>query len=83
MSVSITYNDTLTFGGTFEPAFQLLVISLLNINATKNVEYNKKIFSFLKEKLGVPDNRGYIVFQDPGVENLGFQSTTFELYNRS
>ncbi|KAM6500931.1 Tautomerase/MIF [Amanita muscaria] len=77
ISVSITYNDTLTFNGTFDPAFQLVITSLGNINGSKNVVYSKKLFSFLKEKLGIPDNRGYIVFQDPGVENLGFRSTTF------
>ncbi|KAM6500929.1 Tautomerase/MIF superfamily [Amanita muscaria] len=76
MSASITYNDTLIFNGTFDPAFQLVVMSVGNIDGSKNVIYSEKIFAFLKEKLGVPDNRGYIVFQDPGAENLGFLNTT-------
>jgi len=27
MSVYITYNETLTFGGTFDPAFSLTIVS--------------------------------------------------------
>ncbi|PFH52482.1 hypothetical protein AMATHDRAFT_140110 [Amanita thiersii Skay4041] len=77
ISVSIAQNDTLTFGGSFDPAFQLLVISLDNINPQVNEVYSKKFFQFFKDKLNIPDNRAYITFIDPGRANIAHQSTTF------
>ncbi|KAK2460644.1 hypothetical protein APHAL10511_007114 [Amanita phalloides] len=81
ISVSYTYNDTLTFGGTFDPAFQLHITSLKNINAEANNQYALKLSDFLRAKLGLPDDRGYIVFYDPGVENVGYRSSTWFLHN--
>ncbi|PAV19534.1 Tautomerase MIF [Pyrrhoderma noxium] len=77
IAVSYTYNDTLTFGGSFEPSFQLSVISLGNINPEVNVTYSKAISDYLGEKLGTSNSRGYITFVDPGYENLGYSGKTF------
>ncbi|KAL0955739.1 hypothetical protein HGRIS_001955 [Hohenbuehelia grisea] len=77
ISTSYTYNETLTFNGTFEPAFILQITSLDNINETVNEEYSQTFFKFFEEKLGTPGDRGYIVFFDPGRENIGFKSTHF------
>ncbi|KAL5528924.1 hypothetical protein ACEPAG_4898 [Sanghuangporus baumii] len=77
ISVSYTYNESLTFGGSFEPAFILTVVSLGNINPQANAQYSKALFSFFGEKLGVKDDRGYIVFNDPGRQYLGYTSSTF------
>ncbi|KAF9484916.1 Tautomerase/MIF [Pholiota conissans] len=77
ISVIITYNETLTFGGTFEPAFSLRIDSLDNINEQLNEGYSKAFFEFFKEKLGTPGNRGYITFIDPGRGNMGHEGTTF------
>ncbi|KAI0355020.1 Tautomerase/MIF [Trametes cingulata] len=77
ISVNYTYSEHLTFNGTFEPAILLHITSLDNINPKVNEEYSKAFFAFFKEKLGVPDNRGYITFYDPGRVNLGYKSTTF------
>ncbi|KAF6764685.1 Tautomerase/MIF superfamily [Ephemerocybe angulata] len=77
ISISVKHNPNLTFAGTFEPALLLAIVSLDNIDPEKNVNYSKELFGFFKEKLGVPDNRGYINFNDPGRSYLGYQSTTF------
>lgn len=45
--------------------------SLDNINPKANEKYSKAFFDFFQEKLGVPANRGYITFSDPGRENMG------------
>ncbi|KAH8114212.1 Tautomerase/MIF superfamily [Phellopilus nigrolimitatus] len=72
ISVNYNYDEFLTFGGTFEPAFLLnVVISLGNINSQANIKYSKALFGFFGEKLGIKDDRGYISFIDPGWENLG------------
>ncbi|KAF9466246.1 Tautomerase/MIF superfamily [Collybia nuda] len=77
ITVSVTYNPTLTFAGTFDPAFTMTVVSLDNLNDSANEGYSKKFFDFFKEKLAVPGDRGYITFMDPGRGFLGHQGTTF------
>ncbi|KAJ7043043.1 Tautomerase/MIF superfamily [Mycena alexandri] len=77
MSVSVTYNKTLTFAGTLEPAFALTVISLDNLNTEENERYSVAFSKFIEEKLNIPSDRGYITFQDPGRGFSGFKGTTF------
>jgi len=77
ISSSYTYNPTLAFGGTHEPAFHLDVGSLGNINPDDNLVYSKKFSEFLGKKLGLPNDRGYINFVDPGNSFYGYQGTTF------
>lgn len=77
ISTAYTYNETLTFNGTFDPAFLLDINSLGNINPAANAAYSKALFEFIKENLGIPDDRGYIVFTDPGNANMGHVGTTF------
>ncbi|KAJ7043042.1 Tautomerase/MIF superfamily [Mycena alexandri] len=77
ITVSITYNKTLTFGGTFDPAFALTITSLDNLNTEANEKYSLAFSEFFKEKLNIPNDRGYITFNDPGRGFLGFKGTTF------
>jgi len=72
----ITYNETLTFAGTFDPAISLRIDSLDNINRQANEKYSKAFFDFFQKKLGVPADRGYITFIDPGRENMGYNGST-------
>ncbi|GLB35468.1 putative tautomerase MIF [Lyophyllum shimeji] len=77
ISVNVTYNEHLTFGGTFDPAFLLHVVSLDNISPALNEKYSKAFFDFFKKNLAVSEDRGYIIFDDPGRGFLGHHSTTF------
>ncbi|KAJ7273037.1 Tautomerase/MIF superfamily [Mycena rebaudengoi] len=77
ITVSITYNKTLTFAGTLEPAFALSVTSLDNLNPEANEKYSAALSQFFHEKLGTPSDRGYIVFNDPGRGFIGYKGTTF------
>ncbi|KAJ7287086.1 Tautomerase/MIF superfamily [Mycena rebaudengoi] len=77
ITVSVTYNATLTFAGTLEPAFALSVTSLDNLSPDANEEYSATLSRFFQEKLGTPADRGYITFTDPGRGYLGFKGTTF------
>ncbi|KAH9038946.1 Tautomerase/MIF superfamily [Lactarius pseudohatsudake] len=77
ISISYRYNEFLTFSGTFDPAFQLTVISLDNITPESTEAYSNSLFTFLKDTLGVPGDRGYIVFNDPGRAYIGHEGTTF------
>ncbi|TRM59884.1 Tautomerase/MIF superfamily [Schizophyllum amplum] len=60
ISVIIKYNETLTFGGTHDPAFQMMVISLGNINPAATEKYSKALSEFLNQKLGLSNDRGYM-----------------------
>lgn len=80
ISVNITPDATLTFQGTLDPAFLLVVTSLDNITPELNEEYSKAFFKFFEEKLDIRDDRGYITFYDPGRAYLGYQGTTFAQY---
>ncbi|KAF8495358.1 Tautomerase/MIF [Gautieria morchelliformis] len=77
--ISINYNhdEALSFAGTFEPAFLLVITLLNNINPDANEKHSAAFFDYFKAKLGVAGNRGYITFNDPGRAYLGFQGTTF------
>jgi len=77
ISVDFKYNETLSFAGTFEPAAQLVITSLDNINPEKNEAYSATLFKFFKDKLGVPGDRAYVVFNDPGRAYIGHEGTTF------
>ncbi|EJD06168.1 Tautomerase/MIF [Fomitiporia mediterranea MF3/22] len=77
ISVCYTYNESLTFAGSFEPAFLLSIISLGNLNPQANAKYSKALTEFFEKKLGLKNNRGYITFVDPGREFLGYQGATF------
>ncbi|KAI0806896.1 Tautomerase/MIF [Fomes fomentarius] len=74
ISVHLDDNKPLTFNGTFDPAFLLSIVSLDNLPPEKNEQYSKAFFAYFKEKLGVPDDRGYITFIDPGRANIGYVS---------
>ncbi|EGN96263.1 hypothetical protein SERLA73DRAFT_141568 [Serpula lacrymans var. lacrymans S7.3] len=75
-SVDFTYNPYLTFGGTFEPAIRLNVISLWNTNPSNAEKWSRAFFKFFEAKLGVPINRGHMAFTDPGDAYIGYNGTT-------
>ena len=43
-----------------------------NLSPEKNEIYSKAFFGFVEEKLGVPHDRGYVGFNDPGRAYLGY-----------
>jgi len=77
ISVSYRYNEHLSFAGTFDPAFLLVITSLDNITPERNEAYSKDLFELINKELGVQGDRGYITFYDPGRAYLGYQGTTF------
>ncbi|TFK34843.1 Tautomerase/MIF [Crucibulum laeve] len=77
VSVSYTYNETLTFAGSFEPACTLTLISLNQLNTENNELFSKAFFHFFQEKLGVSGDRAYITFSDPGWSFIGYKGVTF------
>ncbi|THG94967.1 hypothetical protein EW026_g6603 [Hermanssonia centrifuga] len=77
--VSYEYNEYLAWAGTFEPALWINVSTLENLGVEENDRYSKALFAFVGEKLGIEDSRGFIMFNDPGRENIGYRSTTVRM----
>ncbi|KAG6818761.1 hypothetical protein H0H93_002066 [Arthromyces matolae] len=78
VTTSYQYNESLIFAGTHAPAFVLRVTTLGN-GTEKNADFAKGLFAFLEKQIGVPDNRGYIIFNDFAPVNLAHKSTTFDV----
>ncbi|TBU26055.1 Tautomerase/MIF [Dichomitus squalens] len=77
IAVHLVHDQNLAWAGTFDPAVLLNVTSLDNLQPENTEKFSKAFFGYFKEKLGIPDNRGYILFVDPGRANIGHTSTTF------
>jgi len=76
--INIIKNHMLYFKGSFEPAYLLRIVSLGNISPEQNEKYSKLFFAHLTEALGIKDDRGYIVFEDPGMAYMAHKGATFE-----
>ncbi|KAI0668471.1 Tautomerase/MIF, partial [Trametes maxima] len=76
-SVNYNYHENLVFNASSEPNCLLHITVLDTLSPTANEEASKAFFAFLKEKLGLLGNRGYIIFNDPGRSNVGYMSTHF------
>ncbi|XP_006458545.1 hypothetical protein AGABI2DRAFT_200279 [Agaricus bisporus var. bisporus H97] len=70
INFQFNYNDSLIFGGSFDPCFNLSIAN--NLQPEMNEGYSKKIFEWLDAKLGVKHDRGYILFTDPGSGQIGY-----------
>ncbi|KAI0922704.1 hypothetical protein AcW1_002722 [Taiwanofungus camphoratus] len=76
VAVSYTHNKDLAFAGTVDPALLLTVVSVGNLGPEQNERISKAFAEYFKETLGVPVERGYIVFADPGSAYIGFKAGT-------
>ncbi|KKZ68187.1 hypothetical protein EMCG_06148 [[Emmonsia] crescens] len=76
ISVQIRADEILTFAGTHDPCFQLRITCLGNLKPDNNISFSKAFTDFLKENIGVENDRGYIVFYDPNYPNIGYKGTT-------
>ncbi|KAI9569012.1 Tautomerase/MIF superfamily [Boletus coccyginus] len=75
-NIDVHFNPYLTFGGTFELAIMLKIVSLDNVNPTNSKVWAKEFSTFFEKKLGVPNDRGLMAFQDPGPAYIGWRGTT-------
>ncbi|KAK0432024.1 uncharacterized protein ARMOST_17718 [Armillaria ostoyae] len=79
VTVTYKYDESMIFGGTYDPAFTMNVLTVLGIPTEKNAGFSQGFFEFFEKELGVPNDRGYIVFNDPGADRLGYKGTTFNI----
>ena len=77
MIVHITDECTLCFAGSFDPAYTANIFSIGKISPEMNVNTSKGLSEFLSEEMGLPDDRGYISFNDMKGTNMGYKGATF------
>ncbi|KZO95122.1 Tautomerase/MIF [Calocera viscosa TUFC12733] len=73
--IQYKHDPTLAFAGTFDPAWMLQVYALGIINEEANEAFTKGYWEFA-QSLGLPADRGYITFFDPGWENWAAKGQT-------
>lgn len=73
--IQYKYDPNLAFAGTFEPAWMLQVYALGIISEEANERFTAGYWAFAKS-LGLPADRGYLTFFDPGWENWAAQGKT-------
>ncbi|EJC98926.1 Tautomerase/MIF [Fomitiporia mediterranea MF3/22] len=72
-----TYNEFQLFAGSFDPAFSL-EIKHIAVTPETSEKYTKAFSEFLTSKLGVRNDRGFVICQLIEKENVGFMGTTVE-----
>jgi len=77
MIVKIQDELTLSFAGTFDPAFTVNIYSIGKITPEMNTNTSAGLAEFLEKELGLPSDRGYISFFDMKGTNMGFKGKTF------
>jgi phenylpyruvate tautomerase len=77
MIVKVVDDCALCFGGTFEPAYAASIYSIGKISPELNVTTSAAISQYLSKELGLPDDRGYIMFSDVKGSNFGYKGKTF------
>ncbi|KAG9306391.1 hypothetical protein G9A89_018274 [Geosiphon pyriformis] len=77
IAVSLNDEASLHFGDSNEPAYIVNINSLGSFNLGQNEAFSQEYSSFFADKLGAPKDRGYLFFNDPGNENVGWKGATF------
>ena len=68
---------TISFAGTFDPAFTVNIYSIGKIDPEMNTNTSAGLAEFLEKEFGLPSDRGYISFFDMKGTNMGFKGKTF------
>ncbi|KAF0295571.1 Macrophage migration inhibitory factor [Amphibalanus amphitrite] len=64
-------NPLMMWGGTSEPCAVCRLTSVNNIDEEANRKHTEKLFNFMKEHLGIPGNRMYILYTSPSADDVG------------
>jgi phenylpyruvate tautomerase len=77
MIVKVQDDLTLTFAGTFDPAYVANIYCIGKISPEMNNNTSAGLSELLSKELGLPNDRGYICFFDMKASNIGYQGATF------
>ena len=75
--VRLSQGEVMSFAGSTAPCALLRVLSIGKLGLEENRAHSAALFAFLQEKLGVPNDRAYIVFADEARQDIGYKGNTF------
>ncbi|KAJ1664564.1 hypothetical protein IW140_000989 [Coemansia sp. RSA 1813] len=73
----VTYNESLTFGGTDEPAAYVHIGSIGSVGGDKNKPIVAGITAFMEAELGIKPARMNVLIQSIDRADLGLNGSTF------
>jgi phenylpyruvate tautomerase PptA (4-oxalocrotonate tautomerase family) len=77
MSVSVQFGACMVMSGTTAPAAQVFVMSIGQIDATRNSAVTKALCAVLSSKLQIDATRIYVTFTDVPAANWGWNNAVF------
>uniref|UniRef100_A0A8R1DQT2 L-dopachrome isomerase n=1 Tax=Caenorhabditis japonica TaxID=281687 RepID=A0A8R1DQT2_CAEJA len=78
MCVHINDGQSITFGGTTEPAGHAVLRSIGGVGTSKqNNAIAAEVFPIIEKHLGIPGNRIYVEFVNLGAADIAFNGNTF------
>lgn len=81
--IRVLTDQLMSFIGSLDPCGTAVLKSIGNLGVEENKAISSKMFSFIKENLGIPDDRLYIQFVDMSTSEVGYKGTTFhEIFGR-
>ncbi|KAI8078741.1 Tautomerase/MIF superfamily [Halteromyces radiatus] len=75
--VTFTKADDVCFAGSNNPAYLVRVGGIDVISEERNTNVTKAVTHILDEELGIPNDRGFVLFNEYPSANIGFKDTTF------
>ncbi|KAL4223994.1 hypothetical protein ACF0H5_017451 [Mactra antiquata] len=76
VTVRVVPDQMMSHGGSTEPCASVQLMSIGNLG-DQNKCHSENIGSFLKEQLGIPNDRYYIIFTDVARNDCGYSGKTF------
>ncbi|KZT59719.1 Tautomerase/MIF [Calocera cornea HHB12733] len=73
--IQYKYDPTMAFAGSFDPAWMLQIYALGIFGEEANEKFTKGYWEFAAS-LGLPADRGYITFFDPGWDHWAARGAT-------
>lgn len=78
VAVHVNPGQSISFGGTDEPAALCDLVSIGALSVEANKKHSKALMDLLERELKVPPSRTYISFKNMSKGDIGFECTTFD-----
>ncbi|XP_072164160.1 macrophage migration inhibitory factor-like [Diadema setosum] len=77
IEVHVVPNQMMMFAKSDAPCAVVNLVSIGQLGVEENKVISKTVSATLKDKLGIPADRMYIVFRDLEPQNCGYNNSTF------
>ncbi|XP_071479702.1 macrophage migration inhibitory factor-like [Diadema antillarum] len=77
IEVHVVPNQMLMFAKSDAPCAVVNLVSIGQLGVEENKVISQTVSTTLKDKLGIPADRMYVIFRDIAPQDVGFNNTTF------